>query len=102
MRDRFDEETAGFLGSAVSPDGKTALTGARDSVIILWDLATGEQLNRFRGHTGYVYDVVFSPDGTHALSAAEDGSLRLWRLRNGAEKRSKAAAACMRARQPRA
>src|SRR5205807_332248 len=35
---------------AVSPDGRTALTGSRDENVKLWELATGRLLRTYGGH----------------------------------------------------
>src|SRR5262249_45011549 len=42
--------TGGVTGVAFSPDGKTAVSGSRDDTLILWNLATGEQIHTFKGH----------------------------------------------------
>ncbi|NWF70481.1 MAG: protein kinase [Chloroflexi bacterium] len=70
-----------------SPDGSLALSGSRSSEIILWDVATGQEIRRLLGHSDWVWDVVFSPDGTRALSAAADGTLILWDVASGAQVR---------------
>jgi WD40 repeat protein len=64
---------------AFSPDGQTALSGSWDNTLILWEVATGEALRTFEGHTGVVYSVAFSPDGQTALSGSSS-TLILWRV----------------------
>ncbi len=68
---------------AVSPDGRTALTGARDAILILWDTETGEEIRRFEGHADWIWDVAYSPDSRMALSASQDRTLILWDLETG-------------------
>ena len=46
---------------AISPDGRTALTGAQDWNVYLWDLATGERIQTFEGHQAPVTAVAFTP-----------------------------------------
>jgi WD40 repeat protein len=66
---------------AFSPDGKVLAAGtgsAGDSVIRLWDAATGTDLGRLDGHRGQISDLVFWPDGQLLASASEDHTIRLW------------------------
>jgi WD40 repeat protein len=67
---------------ALSPDGRTVLTGSQDGFgrnLFLWDLESGEQLMEF--DTVNVTSVDFSPDGKTALSAGSE--LILWDLESG-------------------
>jgi WD40 repeat protein len=54
-------------------------------VLILWDLGTGAELQRFVGHTDSVNACAISPDGKRLLSGSHDKTLRLWDLQSGAE-----------------
>jgi WD40 repeat protein len=65
------------LAVAVSPDGKTALTGGRDSRARLWDLETGECRFTFQ-HGASIGTVAFSPDGRTVLTGSRDKQLRRW------------------------
>jgi WD40 repeat protein/serine/threonine protein kinase len=67
----------------LSPDGKTAISGGEDSIMILWDLRTGEAIREFEGHEGIVWAVAYNPDGKTALSASWDNTLILWNLETG-------------------
>ena len=60
----------------ISRDNKQALTGD-DRSVRQWDLATGNELRTFTGHTYAVISVAFSPDGRRALSGSMDASLIL-------------------------
>ena len=69
---------------AFSPDGLFLATTANNVVrrgsqeAELRDVATGGTLRTFRGHTNYIYGVVFSPDGTQMATASWDHTARLW------------------------
>ncbi len=80
---RFQGHLGLVFSVAFSPDSKTALSGANDATLILWDVATGDILRRFQGHEGTVTSVAFSPDGTTALSGANDATLILWDVATG-------------------
>jgi WD40 repeat protein/serine/threonine protein kinase len=79
----FAGHKGNIRGVAFSPDGKTALSGATDQTVILWDLATGEAIRRLDGHKEGVQCVAFSPDGQTALSGSNDDTLILWNLATG-------------------
>ena len=54
------------------PDGRTALSGSQKKRWKLWDVAHGEELLTFEGHSGPVTSVAFSPDGRTVLSGSDD------------------------------
>ena len=69
---------------AISPDGRRALFGTlRDNAVRLWDVESGEELERFEGHTGGVGAVAFAPDGRRAVSGSFDKTVRVWALPPG-------------------
>lgn len=63
---------------AVSPDGVYFLSASRDESLILWDIATAEVINSYKGHNDAVLSVVFDGPGVRALSGADNGSIILW------------------------
>lgn len=72
---------------AFSPDGRRALSGggwsagrAKDYSVRLWDVGSGRELRRFRGHGDGVLDVTFSSDGQLGLCAGADGLVRVSEL----------------------
>ena len=64
---------------AISPDGKTAISGSFDQTAIVWSLArqAAEQVLRF--HDGAVNAAVLLADG-RAATAGEDGRIAIWRF----------------------
>ncbi|MFL5332316.1 MAG: WD40 repeat domain-containing protein, partial [Geminicoccaceae bacterium] len=74
-------------GLAVSPDGKSLLSGGEDRTVRLWDLKTGKELRRFEGHGDKVRAVAFSADGKQAVSGTilGDATLRIWDVETGKE-----------------
>jgi WD40 repeat protein len=66
---------------AFSPDGRTLASAGGDDEIRLWEVSTGKERRRFRGHLpGFfcVHAVAFSPDGRLLGSAGHDTTVLLW------------------------
>ena len=84
----------GGLPVAFSPDGRTALVGTLQwgaawggeecaGELILWDLATGQEIRRFEP-TPSVLDVSISPDGRQAVTGVSNcGNATLWDVETG-------------------
>jgi WD40 repeat protein len=88
----FTGHTGDVTSVAISPDGRTALSGSHDKMLKLWDVTSGRELRTFTGHMGDVTSVAFSPDVRTALSGSETlsdrGELKLWDITSGRELRS--------------
>ena len=52
--------------------------GMEKMAIRLWDVATGENIHTFWGHTTDVQSLAFSPDGMFLASGGFDGTILLW------------------------
>jgi WD40 repeat protein/serine/threonine protein kinase len=74
---------------AVSPDGKhvayATLAAGAHGEIWLWDMTTGREVVRFRGHRWLVTALAFSRDGHRLASASGDASVRIWDTASGRE-----------------
>lgn len=69
-----------------SRDGSKLLTSSSgDKVARLWDSATGEQLQLFQGHGGYVMSAVFNQDGSRVATCSWDQTARIWDSVTGTE-----------------
>jgi hypothetical protein len=78
----FPAQEGELHGSDFSPDGKYMVTSEGTTARLL-DLATGQTIRIFSGHTDGVEPVVFSPDGKSILTGSMDGTARLWDVASG-------------------
>ena len=79
---------SGIRSVAWNVHGDLLATGHDDGTVRLWDVASGEELRAFTGHTDTVRSVSFSPDGLQIASGSYDNSLRLWDVASGEELRA--------------
>jgi WD40 repeat protein len=63
---------------AYSPSGYLLAAGSYDSVISLWDIATGERIKEAEVGGGPIQDCTFTTDSKCLLLACADGTLRVW------------------------
>lgn len=66
-----------------SPDGRFLLTGDYIHQIKLWDVATGELVRTYAGHTDSITALTFSTDGAYFASGSEDRTVRIWNVATG-------------------
>ena len=69
---------AGVCSIAISPNGQFIAARCLDTVVRIWDLATGVLVDRLRGHRHSVYSVAFMPDGKGLMSGSLDETLKYW------------------------
>jgi len=69
--------------TAITPDGRRAISGSVDETLRVWDPEIGECLRVLEGHTDIVHDVCITPDGLFALSGSQDTTVRLWNTSTG-------------------
>ena len=66
-------------------DRGEVVTGAADSTIRVWNLATGALKQQMPAHDFGVSSIAVAADGRHAVSASADETLRYWDLQSGEE-----------------
>jgi len=71
---------AGVNSVAISPNGQYVAAGSFDAVVRIWDVSTGQLVERLRGHGYSVYSVAFTPDGKGLVSGSRDKTLKFWDL----------------------
>ncbi|KAG5637357.1 hypothetical protein H0H81_004869 [Sphagnurus paluster] len=69
---------AGITSVAFSPNAQFVATGSLDSVVRIWDVATGQLVERLRGHRDGVNSVKFTPDGKGLVSGSLDKTVKYW------------------------
>jgi glucose repression regulatory protein TUP1 len=69
---------AGVTSVAISPNGQFVAAGSLDTVVRIWDVATGVLVKRLGGHRDSVYSVAFTPDGKGLVSGSLDKTLKSW------------------------
>jgi len=82
--------TLGITGSAVTgvavaADGRQAASAHADRTLRLWDLASGREVQRLRGHAAEVVALAFTQDGQYLLSGSLDKTIRGWDVVTGRE-----------------
>lgn len=85
---------------AYAPDGKSVASGGGDGTVRLWEVQSGREILRLRGHQGPISSIAYSPDGTRLVSGGGDTmvfsrkwgdgdrTVRVWELASGRELKS--------------
>jgi len=63
---------------AWSPDGTHIALASADRTVYVWDVSTGREVVKLKGHGGAVRSCAWSPDGTRLASASDDKTVRVW------------------------
>lgn len=85
-RRRLSGHTDNVAAVAIAPGGQFAVSGGKDRMLRLWDLATGQLVRNFAKQTQEIRAVAFGPDGDSVAWAA-GVAVRLGSSRTGLEVR---------------
>nr|VFK65593.1 MAG: WD40 repeat [Candidatus Kentron sp. UNK]VFK71584.1 MAG: WD40 repeat [Candidatus Kentron sp. UNK] len=79
------DSTDGYhhLSLTLTPDGRAVISGGGSGCLASYDVASGEKIQDFIGHTGDVLAVAPSPDGRFLVSGSNDQTVRLWEIASG-------------------
>jgi WD40 repeat protein len=72
--------------TAVTPDGRTLVSGGLDGSLQVWDLPGGRSRLRWQASPDPILAVAVSPDGRTFASGESDGTVRLWEIATGRER----------------
>jgi tetratricopeptide (TPR) repeat protein/WD40 repeat protein len=67
-----------IMSSALTPDGKTILTGCYDGTMRFWDAVSGKEQGQPLRHQGPVDALALSADGTRIFSSGRGNNAQLW------------------------
>jgi mitogen-activated protein kinase organizer 1 len=72
------------LDAAGSHDNSKIASCSSDKSVLLWDVSTGNTLQRYRGHNSKVNCVKFNADGTLLITSSYDATVKVWDIRSRA------------------
>ena len=78
-----DAHSDTVYGVEFSPDGKFLASAAADKFVKIFNVAAGEFVRAFEGHTHHVMDVSWKGDGTALASAGADNAIKVWNAETG-------------------
>jgi WD40 repeat protein/transcriptional regulator with XRE-family HTH domain len=79
------ELSGSVFSVAFDPKDQILATGGQDGNTILWDIATGNEIQVLRGHADYVTAIAFKSDGTRIATSSWDGTAKVWDSVTGQE-----------------
>lgn len=88
VREIEDAHSDTVFGIEFSRDGKQIVSGAADKFVKIHDVATGQHVRSFEGHTHHVMDVSWQADGSTLVSAGADDAIKVWNVETGEQIRT--------------
>ena len=88
VREFPDAHSDTVYGLEFSADGKFLASAAADKFVKVFNVATGEFVRAFEGHTHHVMDVSWKGDGTELASAGADNAIKVWNAETGEQART--------------
>ena len=76
----FEGHTSSVNALAATPDGQHVISGGYDTLVKVWNVASGSLVSTCEGPAGLVRAVAAMPDGKRMLSGSDGGAVRVWLL----------------------
>eukprot|EP00051_Salpingoeca_urceolata_P030626 m.492877 g.492877 ORF g.492877 m.492877 type:complete len:645 (-) comp34501_c0_seq1:50-1984(-) len=89
-----------IMDLAWSPDSKFLLSGSVDHSAIVFDVATGKQVQQLKDHRNFVQGVAWSPLGDQVITQSSDRSARVYNCASGKKRKFTCVAANVKLPQP--
>jgi WD40 repeat protein len=77
-RSLFTQAFGGIVATVCHPAGNLVATSDATGDISLWQIADGQRVAIYQGHTDWTRSLAFNLDGTILASSSEDGTVRFW------------------------
>ncbi len=95
LRVFLDQEPGAFkvYRVAIAPDNKVLIGGAwniedKSNAVIIWDMDSGKEIARLKGHREAILSIALAPDGKTLASADSHGVVKLWDMKTRKERAS--------------
>ena len=88
VREFIDAHSDTVYGVEFSPDGKQLATASADKFVKVFNVATGDHVQSYEGHTHHVMDVSWKADLTLLASAGADNAIKVWNTETGEQTRT--------------
>jgi WD40 repeat protein len=82
-RSVFTQAFGGVVITVCHPHGDLVATGDANGDVSLWQIADGQRIAIYRGHTNWIRSLAFNPEGTILASSSEDCTIRFWEIHTG-------------------
>jgi WD40 repeat protein len=79
--EKWEDAQVRVRAIALSPSGKTIVSGSWGGIVKLWNVDTGKVIKILKGHTKGVKSVCWNADGGRVVSGSWDGTFIVWDIR---------------------
>ncbi len=80
---RLEGHTDTIRALAITPDGRTVVSGGTDCFLRVWDAVTGQCRQALRNESGEIRGLALTPDGRLAVSHTGGADFRVWDVQDG-------------------